>query len=118
LLVPAHDPDRLATRIIDLLRDRKTAGTMACRAEELAAQKFSLRMIVARHAELYAELLARDSRLSVGELGSTKLAHQYICHRGQRDPRPVGWRGERPSALDVVLRLAMRNSLPRGGGER
>ncbi len=48
-LVPPHAPDRLAARIIDLLRDRKTARIMADRAEQLVTQKFSLRMIVARH---------------------------------------------------------------------
>jgi len=74
-LVPPHAPDRLAARIIDLLRDRKTAGIMAGHAEELAAQKFSLRMIVARHAALYAELLAQNSRLGVGDLDSTQFAH-------------------------------------------
>ena len=83
-LVPPHAPDRLAARIIDLLRDRKTAGMMAGRAEELVAQKFSLRMIVARHVALYAELLARNSRLGMGELDSTQLAHQDASHPGQR----------------------------------
>ena len=112
-LVPPHAPDRLAARIIDLLRDRKTAGIMAGRAEELVAQKFSLRMIVARHVALYAELVAPNSRLGVGELDSTELAHQDVSHRGQRGPKPVGRRRDRPGALDVVLRLAMRNSLSR-----
>jgi glycosyltransferase involved in cell wall biosynthesis len=79
-LVPPHAPDRLAARIIDLLRDRKTAGIMAGRAEELVAQKFSLRMIVARHVELYAELLARNSRQSMGELDPVQLAHQGVSH--------------------------------------
>jgi glycosyltransferase involved in cell wall biosynthesis len=79
-LVPPHAPDRLAARIIDLLRDRKTAGIMADRAEELAAQKFSLRMIVARHVELYADLLARNSRRGMGELDSIQLAHQHVSH--------------------------------------
>jgi glycosyltransferase involved in cell wall biosynthesis len=80
LLVPPHAaPDRLAARIIDLLSDRETAGIMAGRAEELVAQNFSLRMIVARHAALYAELLARNSRLSVGELDSTQFAHAARC---------------------------------------
>ncbi len=83
-LVPPHAPDRLAARIIDLLRDRNTAGIMAGRAEELVAQKFSLRMIVARHVALYAELLARNSRRGVGELDSTQFAHQDVSHRGQR----------------------------------
>ena len=79
-LVPPRAPDRLAARIIDLLRDRKTAGIMAGRAEELVAQKFSLRMIVARHVELYAELLARNSRQSMGELDPVQLAHQGVSH--------------------------------------
>ena len=117
-LVPPHAPDRLAARIIDLLRDRETAGTMAGHAEELVAQKFSLRMIVTRHVELYAELLARISRLGVGELNSTSLAHQDVGHRVPRGPKLVGWQRGRPGTLDVVLRLAMRNSLPHRGGER
>jgi glycosyltransferase involved in cell wall biosynthesis len=57
-LVPPHAPDALAGKIIELLRDRKTAGIMAARAEELVAQKFSLQMIVARYVALYGELLA------------------------------------------------------------
>jgi glycosyltransferase involved in cell wall biosynthesis len=59
-LVPPHAHDRLAARIIDLLRDRQTAAVMAGRAGELVAQKFSLQMIVARHVALYAELLERN----------------------------------------------------------
>jgi glycosyltransferase involved in cell wall biosynthesis len=59
-LVPPHAPDRLAARILDMLRDRNTAGIMAGRAEEQIAQKFDLRTIVTRHIALYAELLARD----------------------------------------------------------
>jgi hypothetical protein len=51
-----------------MLRDRKTAGIMAGRAEELVARKFSLSSIVARHVALYGELLARNSRLNVSEL--------------------------------------------------
>jgi glycosyltransferase involved in cell wall biosynthesis len=82
-LVPPHAPDHLAARIIDLLRDRKTARTMADRAEELVAQKFSLRMIVAHHVALYSELLARNSRVGVGELDSTQRAYQGLSHRGQ-----------------------------------
>jgi glycosyltransferase involved in cell wall biosynthesis len=61
-LVPPHAPDRLAARIIDLLQDRNTAEIMAGRTEELVAQNFSLRTIVARYVALYAELLARNSR--------------------------------------------------------
>jgi glycosyltransferase involved in cell wall biosynthesis len=79
-LVPPHDPDCLATRIIDLLGERKTAEIMADRAEELVAEKFSLRMIVARHVALYAELLAQDSRLDASKVDSTRLAHQHASH--------------------------------------
>jgi len=60
-LVRPHASDRLAARIMDLLRDRNTAEIMAGRAEELVAEKFSLRTIVARHIALYAELLTRNS---------------------------------------------------------
>lgn len=79
-LVPTHAPDRLATRIVDLLGDRKTAGIMAGRAEDLVAQKFSLRMIVASHVALYTELLARDSRLGGSERSSIRLAPQHVSH--------------------------------------
>jgi glycosyltransferase involved in cell wall biosynthesis len=81
-VVPPHAPDRLAARIIDLLGDRKTAEIMANRAEALVAQKFSLRAIVARHVALYAELLAPNSRLSVGKLDSAQLADQNVSHEG------------------------------------
>ena len=63
---------------------------MARRAEELIAQQFSLKMIVARHVALYAVLLARNPRLSMGELDSTQLAHQDASHPGQRGPMLVG----------------------------
>ena len=76
-LVPPHAPERLASRIIDLLGERKTAEIMADRAEQLVAEKFSLRMIVARHVSLYAELLAQDSRLDASKVDSTRLAHQH-----------------------------------------
>jgi glycosyltransferase involved in cell wall biosynthesis len=66
-LVPPHAPELLAARIIDLLRDRKTAQAMASRAEELVAQTFSLQMIVARHVALYSELLARNVRVGMGD---------------------------------------------------
>jgi glycosyltransferase involved in cell wall biosynthesis len=64
-LVPPHAPDRLAARILDLLRDPGAADIMARRAEELIAQQFSLKMIVARHVALYGALLARTSRPSM-----------------------------------------------------
>jgi len=79
-LVPPHAPESLASRIIDLLGERKKTEIMARRAEELVAHKFSLRMIVARHVALYAELLARDSRLDASYFDSTPLAHEHASH--------------------------------------
>jgi glycosyltransferase involved in cell wall biosynthesis len=76
LLVPAHAPDSLAAAIFDLLRDRRSARTMATRLEQLVAQKFSLRMIVARHVALYGELLAGNSRTGVGEPALPRLVHR------------------------------------------
>jgi glycosyltransferase involved in cell wall biosynthesis len=60
-LVPPRAPDRLAARILDLLRDRDAASIMARRAEASIAQNFSLKVIVARHVALYEALLARNS---------------------------------------------------------
>ncbi len=79
-LVPPHAPDHLAAKIFELLHDRKTARIMAGRAEELVAEKFSLRMIVARHVALYRELLTRNYRRGAGEFDSTQLAHQNVHH--------------------------------------
>jgi glycosyltransferase involved in cell wall biosynthesis len=76
-LVPPHAPDRLAARILDLLRDRTAAGAMARRAEELIAQQFSLKMIVARHVALYGVLLAGNPRPSM----DAPISHQWDKHR-------------------------------------
>jgi glycosyltransferase involved in cell wall biosynthesis len=109
-LVPSHTPDCLAARIIDLLRDRETARIMADRAEKLVREKFSLRMIVARHVALYSELLARTPRLGVRKLDSTQRAHQDMSHRGRRS-KLVGSLRDRSDTLDVALRSAMRGRL-------
>lgn len=76
LLVPPHAPDSLAAAIFDLLRDRLSARTMAGRLEQLVAQKFSLRMIVARHDALYRELLADNSRAGASEPALPRLVHR------------------------------------------
>jgi glycosyltransferase involved in cell wall biosynthesis len=60
-LVPPRAPDLLANRIIDLLRDRKTAQAMAGQAAELVRQTFSLTAIADRHAELYSKLRGSNS---------------------------------------------------------
>lgn len=56
-LVPPRAPRALATRILDLLRDRQTAQEMADRAAELVRRELGLETIVERYAALYAEIL-------------------------------------------------------------
>jgi len=58
-LVPPRAPIALAARIIDLLRDRKTAQAMGRSAASFVAQEFGLGLTVARYASLYSEVLNR-----------------------------------------------------------
>lgn len=60
-LVPARTPRALAARIVDLLRDRRTAAAMGARAAALVRQEFGLKITVAHYAALYRELLTRAS---------------------------------------------------------
>jgi glycosyltransferase involved in cell wall biosynthesis len=80
-LVPPHAPDRLAARILDMLRDRNAATIMAGRAEEQIARKFDLRTIVARHVALYAELLARDLEKDAPVLRNDQAHQQSEARR-------------------------------------
>jgi len=70
-LVPPNAPDLLAERILDLLRNREAAQRMAAAATARVRKDFSLKMIVARHAALYAELLVL----------SPKSPHRGIPHQ-------------------------------------
>jgi glycosyltransferase involved in cell wall biosynthesis len=74
-LVPPRDPRMLAARIIDLLRDREKAQTMATRAAERVREEFALETVVARQVSLYRELLDP----SVGE--------RFTSNRSTRDIR-------------------------------
>ena len=65
LIIPTRAPKVLAGRILDLLRDRETARAMGARARELVRQEFSLGVVVARYAALYAELVDRSVRSDV-----------------------------------------------------
>jgi glycosyltransferase involved in cell wall biosynthesis len=60
-LVPPGKPHLLATRILDLLRDRNRAREMGARGAAPVRQEFGLASIVARHAEVYKELLTRSA---------------------------------------------------------
>jgi glycosyltransferase involved in cell wall biosynthesis len=56
-LVPPRAPRILATRILELLRDRQRAQQMADRAAATVRQELGLARIVERYVALYAELL-------------------------------------------------------------
>ena len=56
-LVPPRAPGVMAARILDLLRDREKARTMAGRAAERVREEFALEAVVARQATLYRELI-------------------------------------------------------------
>jgi glycosyltransferase involved in cell wall biosynthesis len=59
-LVPPRAPRLLAERILDLLRDRVTAGAMGARAAQLVRAEFNLEITVARYAAVYEDLLTRS----------------------------------------------------------
>jgi glycosyltransferase involved in cell wall biosynthesis len=61
-VVPPRTPPVLAERIVDLLRDRETARTMASRAATLVRQTFGLSTIVTRYIALYEEALKSAHR--------------------------------------------------------
>ena len=87
---------------------------MAQRCAEHVRQTFSLRMIVARHAALYSQLLGGDLRLDASEPHLLNGAAQCI-KRGefQLEPEVAGARKDRPSALDLVLRLTAGDAAAR-----
>lgn len=58
LLVPARDAAALAAAISELLQDPQRRAAMGRAARRLAEREFDVRDVVARHHEVYAELLA------------------------------------------------------------
>ena len=56
-LVPPRDPAALAAAILAMLADPPAATKMGCRAAELVRQEFTLDLVTAGYAALYAELL-------------------------------------------------------------
>jgi glycosyltransferase involved in cell wall biosynthesis len=48
----------LAERILDLLRDRESAATMAARAKQFVRSEFNLEITVARYVAVYENLVS------------------------------------------------------------
>jgi glycosyltransferase involved in cell wall biosynthesis len=60
-LVPPHNPQQLASRILDLLRDRTTAAAMGRRSIALVQREFSLTKVVEQYAQIYHQALNSPS---------------------------------------------------------
>jgi len=60
-LVPPRAPQELASRILDLLRDRTTAAAMGQRSASLVRREFTLTKVVERYAQIYRQSLKSAS---------------------------------------------------------
>lgn len=84
-LVAPHAPDELAGRILDLLRDRETAGRMGARAAERVRNELNLEVIVGRYASLYEQLLSGSREAPAAASGRREPAlcrHDAISSTG------------------------------------
>ena len=57
-IIPPRDPERLASRILELLDDPALARSMGERGADLVRREFTLASIVERYARLYSDVLA------------------------------------------------------------
>lgn len=72
-LVPPRDPNLLAARILDMLREREAARAMGARAGQLVRKEFGLQLTTDRYAEAYAALMDRSAgRSSHGARDGTR----------------------------------------------
>jgi glycosyltransferase involved in cell wall biosynthesis len=61
-LAPSEDPERLAARILDLLRDPELRRRMGENGRERVREHFTVEVMVRRMSVLYQELLASRPR--------------------------------------------------------
>ena len=59
-LVPPTDPNALATKIINLLKDRTLANKLAYSSYEKIKQQFSLQFMLDKYAEIYSDLMTMN----------------------------------------------------------
>ena len=67
-LVSSGDDERLATRIIALLREPERARQMGMRGRRIVEEKFSCAVQLERTEEMYDRALAAGSRLRGGKI--------------------------------------------------
>jgi glycosyltransferase involved in cell wall biosynthesis len=60
-LVPWGDPERLATRFVELLRDRELRDRLGAAARRLAEEKFRLESVCRRTMDVYRDVVARHA---------------------------------------------------------
>jgi len=61
-LVPPHDVDGLASRIVDILSDRRGGKIMGSRSVELVRKQFALPWVVEQYCDLYQNVLGVQPR--------------------------------------------------------
>jgi glycosyltransferase involved in cell wall biosynthesis len=79
-LVPRRDPQRLARRIMELLRDPAAAKAMGRRSAPLIRHELSLAVVLDRYERLYKRVLDGKwfEAAPVGESGATDLLHATV----------------------------------------
>jgi glycosyltransferase involved in cell wall biosynthesis len=59
-LVPSNDPDALSVAILKLLSDPSQARAMGAEGRKLAAERFTVDVMMNRTARAYRDLLSRE----------------------------------------------------------
>lgn len=81
-LVPPHDADALASRIIDLLSERDRAKTMGERSVGFVRERFGLEWVADQYSHLYKSILGQKSRDNLARPLQTALVRDDPRSRG------------------------------------
>lgn len=88
-VVPPRSPRALASRVLDILGDRKTAREMAARAAEHVRREFGLELTADRYAAVYREVL--DERIdpppATAVRQETSWSENWRLRQGSLGPR-------------------------------
>lgn len=81
-LVPPHDADGLASRIIDVLSDRDRGKVMGGRSVELVREQFALPWVVDQYCDLYRNVLSARSHGNLARPVSPILLEENAAEPG------------------------------------